>query len=145
MIAEKLYGIISRLPLTDFSQEIPVCCQGICGVTLHLLNNKRVRLYTSHLHYQPCIQRYQLDEVHRHLAFIRNEAIELKKTKTCTTTYCGATLITLNFLSYNMQLIINSGGFTPLPYFYVDTFFIHDVATMLSQETSVTNASSDKC
>ena len=140
------YGIISRLPLTNFTQETPVCCQGMCGVTLQLLNNKRVRLYTSHLHYQPCIQRYQLDEVHHHLAFIKNEAIESRKTKENTYDYIiwGGDFNNQSMMSYNMQLVINLGGFTPLPYFYVDTFFVHDVATMLSQQGNVTNANSDK-
>ena len=80
------YGIISRLNFCDFTQQTPVICQGICGITLELLNKQHVRLYTSHLHYQPYVKNYQLEEVQEHIKYIKNEAAEVYHLEDCNLT-----------------------------------------------------------
>ena len=140
------YGIISRLNFCDFTQQTPVICQGICGITLELLNKQHVRLYTSHLHYQPYVKNYQLEEVQEHIKYIKNEAAvvyQLKDSNLTTTSaekirpkydyiLWGGDFNNKSLLSYNMQTIINYGQFTPQPYFYVDTFFLNTVNNIFS-------------
>ena len=140
------YGIISRLNFCDFTQQTPVICQGICGITLELLNKQHVRLYTSHLHYQPYVKNYQLEEVQEHIKYIKNEAAEVYHLEDCNLTTTSAEKIRPKYdyilwggdfnnkslLSYNMQTIINYGQFTPQPYFYVDTFFLNTVNNIFS-------------
>ena len=140
------YGIISRLNFCDFTQQTPVICQGICGITLELLNKQHVRLYTSHLHYQPYVKNYQLEEVQEHIKYIKNEAAVVYHLKDCNLTTTSAEKIRPKYdyilwggdfnnkslLSYNMQTIINYGQFTPQPYFYVDTFFLNTVNNIFS-------------
>eukprot|EP00943_MAST-04B_sp_MAST-4B-sp1_P002912 g2912.t1 len=151
------YGIISRLQFTNFTQEIPVTCQGICGLTLKLLNGKYIRIYTSHLHYQPYINNYQAEEVQQHLQYIKNEALVVhcnsnvancgNNSSTTSTTPCnpqpkydyilwGGDFNNKSLLSYNMQTIINHGKFKPQPYFYVDTFFVNSVKNILSNNVN---------
>jgi hypothetical protein len=151
------YGIISRLQFTNFTQETPVTCQGICGITLKLLNGKNIRIYTSHLHYQPYINNYQAEEVQQHLRYIKSEALVVYHNSNIadddnvsyTTTSSpsnlqlkydyilwGGDFNNKSLLSYNMQTIIKYGKFKPQPYFYVDTFFVNSVKNILSSKVN---------
>ena len=118
------YAIISRLPLTNFTQETPKECQGMVGCTVTLPNGRPLRLYTAHLYYLPD-EKYQTDEVNAHAKYIANEEESTLDSKV-EHIFWGGDFNNRSLECKAMQLIKTHGFSSWLPYYYVDTFFARE-------------------
>ena len=115
------YAIISRLPMSNFSQEEPVECQGMCGVTVSFPSGQHLRIYTSHLYYKP-EERYQTDEINAHAMYMEGESRSTKMLDYKNILW-GGDFNNRSLQCKAMKLIGRYGFKTTLPFHYVDTFF----------------------
>ena len=117
------YAVISRLPLTHFTEEEPKVCQGMVGVTATLPSRDAVRIYNAHLYYKPECQE-QANEVEAHAAYISGEDAQGDdQVGSYDWALWGGDFNNESLSCPNMRTIRGHGFHTDLPYHYVDTFF----------------------